>query len=495
MKNLFPFSRYSLLWIAGFLQSWLLLADSREDNTWISNIIIAILITEFVATLISWLKEGRWQNVICYGYLIIIISAGSFYANNFREKIFGEDIVLFLGLFIYGYLFLRLGSYLAQKTSFVNTAIFKLQRILTPLYENRVEKIMPILVFSLFFSFGMLGFFFYYNCFPMFSENPSEARYLYFNGPHTSGLTRFFYRIFLAGNEVTAMMLIFYLSNPFRSKINAYKNNSENLLFHFAGMTIVLFSIGVLAINASRGPLFSLVAFFMALKLAKMESFKKMVKSFGVLVLFVSLLFLYSMIRLRYELGGHMDFTLEGLDFQVLGTLTYPFFPEVADGSIAIGAFMGNSEPFLYGRSILSGLLVFIPSSLFPLREMYDMNRYLLEITGIEGLSVGGIRFTLFGESYINFGLPGSIILPLILGFLLGKADLNQGISKTRNTFGYFFLFTFLALFPVFSFSSVYKLYAAIGISLAIIALAKVFDFIKDVALGYSLQNKGVKAG
>ncbi len=77
---------------------------------------------------------------------------------------------------------------------------------------------------------------------------------------------------------------------------------------------------------------------------------------------------------------------------------------------------------YFWGRTQLAGILGFIPSVLFPLRSRWGWGRKSVEITGLalpgEPTTHPGLRPGVFGEWYLNFGLPGVIIAGVLLGYV-----------------------------------------------------------------------------
>jgi len=74
-----------------------------------------------------------------------------------------------------------------------------------------------------------------------------------------------------------------------------------------------------------------------------------------------------------------------------------------------------------YGKTILSGYLSFIPSSLFSLRSEWGLGVFTVETIGYDTSVHPGLRPGIFGESYFNFGIIGVCIFGFIYGFIINR--------------------------------------------------------------------------
>jgi hypothetical protein len=100
-------------------------------------------------------------------------------------------------------------------------------------------------------------------------------------------------------------------------------------------------------------------------------------------------------------------------------SLAYSFignnFCDLRDFSWILSRFDGI---FFEGKTILAGLLSFIPSSVFPFREEFTFARVTNTIIDLPTDTHFGTRASLFGEWYFNFSWFGVLLLGLILGIL-----------------------------------------------------------------------------
>lgn len=92
-------------------------------------------------------------------------------------------------------------------------------------------------------------------------------------------------------------------------------------------------------------------------------------------------------------------------------------FSDLRDFSWILSGWDGN---LLFGKTYLAGLMSFIPSSLSDFRETWSFGRVSLKIAGIydEDVAHGGLRGTIYCESFINFGYIGLIAVSTFLGYI-----------------------------------------------------------------------------
>ena len=95
------------------------------------------------------------------------------------------------------------------------------------------------------------------------------------------------------------------------------------------------------------------------------------------------------------------------------------FFVQIRDSSRLLYNFELKKERYVYGRTYIASAFGFIPTSIFPFKEKYNIGRITLKLFGLNPETSGGPRIGIIGESYINFGFIGVIILPCILGILV----------------------------------------------------------------------------
>jgi oligosaccharide repeat unit polymerase len=80
-----------------------------------------------------------------------------------------------------------------------------------------------------------------------------------------------------------------------------------------------------------------------------------------------------------------------------------------------------DQSEFYWGKTYLAGYLSFIPSFLLPFREQYGIGRVTPLLAGLDPAFHSGLRPPIFGEMYVNFGLPGLCIGGFLYGVLVGR--------------------------------------------------------------------------
>jgi hypothetical protein len=80
-----------------------------------------------------------------------------------------------------------------------------------------------------------------------------------------------------------------------------------------------------------------------------------------------------------------------------------------------------DAVDFYWGKTYIAGYLSFIPTYLFPFREQYGFGRVTPMLAGLDPAFHSGLRPPIFGEMYVNFGLPGLCIGGFVYGIMVGR--------------------------------------------------------------------------
>jgi len=107
-------------------------------------------------------------------------------------------------------------------------------------------------------------------------------------------------------------------------------------------------------------------------------------------------------------------------------------FSDLRDFALIISGF----SSLFWGKTYVAGLLGFIPSFLFPLRQEWNLGPTTLQLSGLylvdpEHLHPG-LRGTYISEPYINFGLAGILAISLLLGvfFLYDYVGVREAVQR-----------------------------------------------------------------
>lgn len=144
----------------------------------------------------------------------------------------------------------------------------------------------------------------------------------------------------------------------------------------------------------------------------------------------------------------------------------------------------GFNDDFLLGKTYLSAIISFIPSSILEFRESYKYGIVTNNFAGIGNWSNHlGLRMTVFGEIYLNFGYIGIIIFSTIMGYILSYTNNSfiKAIDNKKDIFlGYVktLVFWIIGQSFIFNSSSFFVIYVFLLINLIGYIIRKKF-FIK----------------
>ncbi len=120
---------------------------------------------------------------------------------------------------------------------------------------------------------------------------------------------------------------------------------------------------------------------------------------------------------------AHIGISWAGLWYEVIHGNT--FFANFRDSSFVLMAFEANRYPLFHGKTILAGLLGFVPSSILPFRQQYAWGAVSLDVVHITNPLHFGLGQVYFADWYINFGTAGVALEGLMIGVLLKWLDVR----------------------------------------------------------------------
>jgi hypothetical protein len=103
-------------------------------------------------------------------------------------------------------------------------------------------------------------------------------------------------------------------------------------------------------------------------------------------------------------------------------------FPEVRD----FGLILGLNEGRLHWGSTLVQPFLPIPSFVSPWVQNHSLRRVTTNLIGLDPEETGGLRITLAGEGYLNFGICGAIIVSGLWGWAMRKV--SNSIAAARRS-------------------------------------------------------------
>jgi len=118
-------------------------------------------------------------------------------------------------------------------------------------------------------------------------------------------------------------------------------------------------------------------------------------------------------------------------------------------------------DELILGKTYLSGLLSFIPSGLLDFRSIWSLGKVTTRFTGLTEGFHGGLRITLFGESYINFGIIGVVLFSFTFGYLLESVNrrVMTFISRDLLVDAFAMMLMSIVLFSIMITASFFTLY------------------------------------
>ena len=127
-------------------------------------------------------------------------------------------------------------------------------------------------------------------------------------------------------------------------------------------------------------------------------------------------------------------------------------FSDFRDYAWILSGFDGR---LYHGMTYLAGYMALVPSFISEFRNDFRMGIITSTLAGLDPQFHAGLRPTLFGEAYLNFGISGVVFIATLFGFYFGKLQMwihdnlqpnRLGLRKVAC--GYIaFLFLFNAVF------------------------------------------------
>lgn len=368
--------------------------------------------------------EDNWPSIVAAGWLLTCtLGVWDFTGQIFFPGPSYAATVWFLWLLLVGYLALRTGMFGGFRARALPMAIENACRSISPEHLAPRSFRCSLIVLGLCSCMGLCFIYAYFGSIPLLSDNPPLARYQFFNGPFTKNMFRFFFRVCAAISMISSMYLVVLINRDFSLK--------EKIA---AIITVVLTLLCALG-SGSRGD-FSVLILFIGIRAIFLWSAKRrLVPTLVACSVCVTAFCILTISRIKDGLGSLAS-----------------VFPELADGAMLTQAAKVYGVPLAWGKTYLSALLSFVPSSVFPFRETYGFGRYSLEILYLGDDSpiaptYGGLRPTFVGEAYLNGGIIGVILFGLVLGICLGAWRARQGtIQHFSGGWVAFFLLSLLTV-------------------------------------------------
>jgi oligosaccharide repeat unit polymerase len=235
---------------------------------------------------------------------------------------------------------------------------------------------------------------------PLLSSAPHARELLEMNHP-----LRY---IYTGGFTLANTAAVFLMGGLSLGKIRAYRP-----LCFFAITALTITNLCTASRANLLAPFISAGLIYFSLKNTKLTPFRAL----GLAALLLCAASALQLIR------SHTGLSFEGLWDEVIHGNT--FFANFRDSSYVLMGFEANRYPLFYGKTILAGLLGFVPSSVLPFRQQYAWGAVTLGIVNITNPLHFGLGQVLFADWYINFGTAGIALEGLVIGALLKWLDVR----------------------------------------------------------------------
>jgi oligosaccharide repeat unit polymerase len=191
------------------------------------------------------------------------------------------------------------------------------------------------------------------------------------------------------------------LSGLLTVRIFQFNRRADKFLFF-------LFIAATLFIGSRGGIISPLIGVFTSFVYFRMKGKIKV----GVLLLVVAGL-LCLILGLSFVRSG--DFSVNVLFNSFFVQIFYGnSFSDLRDFSWVLGLWKGQ---YLYGKTYLAAFISFIPSSLSSFRTDWSIGKVTATMAGYNPKEHPGLRPGMFGESFLNFGILGVIVLGILIGY------------------------------------------------------------------------------
>ncbi len=243
---------------------------------------------------------------------------------------------------------------------------------------------------------------------PILSAAPGQARYI------TPALSDAFLRdewFVSRASDMLFVALILTLSSAW------WRHNKLDIVMSLIGCVAILMPL-------RRAPLITIVTVVVIMQVLRTGKIKK-----SYILVLCSLAILYGLTQLIF-----FNVFKEDVESSDIVASAGSAFPEVRDLGWILSL---NKEPW-YGVTFAQATLP-VPSFLSDFSVRYSVREITSHLIGFEQRESGGLRLTLAGESYLNFGYAGIAVVCFLFGALAGYLDIAiQYMSRRKDLAGLF---------------------------------------------------------
>lgn len=382
-------------------------------NTLFLCINTALIIQFFFSWYLSYKRTGWtidfWHVTLFLSYFVTFLLMYPFSTARLNMEVIGPHNLNIARKAINGAYIISLIGYLSI---FAGGAIFRYYKYNTPIYQflikpvkstmgelfgkivvnRRVTRLVSFsyflgLAFCLFLAFkaGMLN----------------DPRGFYAK----NGQIRF---IFNFVNSLSGIVSGFLLT-----RIWQFNKRSDKLLF----VLFIMFTVMIGSRGGVIGPILGFLTSFVYYRMqGRVKIGKIILVCIGMLLLIVGLSF--------FRAGSvSADILMDNFLVQIFYGNS---FSDLRDFSWVLALWNGE---YFYGKTYLAAFMSFIPSSFSHFRTEWSIGKVTAIMAGYNPKEHPGLRPGMFGESYLNFGIVGVIILGILIGYSWKYIDYKIKIS------------------------------------------------------------------
>lgn len=190
-----------------------------------------------------------------------------------------------------------------------------------------------------------------------------------------------------------------------------YADSKERILL---GCTLLLaFGLIFFGARANLGEIFINVLLCYLIKLRNRVSLLQVAGLIGGIVIFA--IYLGSVRAGDFSLGGFFA----SLAFQLFYSGNFTDLRDFA------WVYSGWDHVLWGGKTYVAAIMAFVPRFSSQFRETWTLGPMTASLAGLDPELFTGLRPTVFGESYFNFGMAGVILIGLILGAVARRVDID----------------------------------------------------------------------
>jgi oligosaccharide repeat unit polymerase len=192
------------------------------------------------------------------------------------------------------------------------------------------------------------------------------------------------------------------------ARIFQFNKVSDKLYFAF----FLLFTIFIGSRSSALGPLLGFFTYLIYFDWKGRVKFRKLMLY---AVVMITALVMIGLFRSRKIYSNTFDKTAIAAEFLYGNT-----FSDLRDFAWVLSSW--NHQPF-YGKTYASALISFVPTTYSSFRAKWGIGRVTARLGGFEPKFHPGLRPGSFGEPYLNFGIPGVIVIGILLGYIFRYTD------------------------------------------------------------------------